>query len=396
MEQIPEQHRTGAPPPPWAIDLLLGIGVTLTVSLFIAADIQGSEPDAWAYLWAVGLGGLMLVRRRYPVLVVVLSAGAVISYYAAGYPAIGVAVPLAAAAFSAAEFGRMGAAIVTCSAVLLISVVYRVASGQDPALVLWFDAPGHALLLAAAIALGDGVRSRRRLRQQASEIAALTAERSARNAERRALAERLAIARELHDSIGHALTVVTLHAQIAEEALAVDPPPRRDQARARDAIRVIVDTTSSCFEDLRRTVGRLRSAHGSTRPALRIADLDTALTSARQAGLDVRTRVVVRSPIPVAVETAIYRIVQESVTNVIRHADATRVEVDVTEMEGMIAVSIVDDGAPGPSVPPPVVAEGSGVAGMRERAALLGGSFSAERLTTGFAVRASFPLAVIA
>lgn len=385
-----------ARPAPWVVDVLLGVGVTLIVSLFIAADIQGSEPDAWAYLWAVGLGGLMLVRRRYPVLVVVLSAGAVISYYAAGYPAIGVAVPLVAAAFSAAEFGRMGAAIITCTLVLAVSVVYRIATGQDPALVLWYDAPGHALLLAAAIALGDGVRSRRRLREQASEIAALTAERSARDAEQRALAERLAIARELHDSIGHALTIVALHAQVAEEALDAGESRPQDEAGARAAVRVIVDTTSASFEDLRRTVARLRNEGDGRRPPLRIADLDVALAPARQAGLEVRTRVLVRSPIPVAVEAAIYRIVQESVTNAIRHADATRIEVDVVESDASIGVSVVNDDGAGRSAPGPASTEGSGMAGMRERATLLGGAFSAVRLSAGFAVRATFPLEVTA
>ncbi|MDR5700164.1 sensor histidine kinase [Agromyces aerolatus] len=394
MEQIAAPGRSDARPAPWVIDLLLGIGVTLTVSMFIAADIQDSEPDGWAYLWAVGLGGLMLVRRRYPVIVVVLSAGAVISYYVAGYPAIGVAVPLAAAAFSAAEFGRMGAAVITCGTVLVISVVYRIAAGQDPAVVLWFDGPGHVLLLAAAIALGDSVRSRRALRRQASEIAALTAERSVREAEQRAIAERLAIARELHDSVGHALTVVTLHAQIAEEALDDDESGQGDVAAALAAIRIIGDTTSSTFEDVRRTVARLRREQGGARPPLRVTDLDAALRPAEQAGLEVRSNVEITSPIPATVEATIYRIVQESVTNVIRHADASRVTVDVTEREGAIDVRIVNDGTSEPSAPGRATPAGSGLAGMRERTTLLGGTFSAERVGRGFVVRASIPLDV--
>lgn len=390
-----------AGPAPWVVDLLLGIGVTLTVSVFIAADIQDSEPDGWAYLWAVGLGGLMLVRRRYPVIVVVLSAGAVLSYYAAGYPAIGVAVPLAAAAFSAAEFDRMVAAVITCTTVLLISVVYRVVvSGQDPSLVLWFDAPGHALLLGAAIALGDNVRSRRRLRRQATEIAALVAERSASEAEQRAMSERLAIARELHDSVGHALTVVSLHAQIAEEALDADPGSPTDDAGAREALRVITETTASSFEDVRRTVANLRKEHGAARPALRLGDLDRAVSPAMLAGLDVRTRVTVASALPAPVESAIVRIVQESITNVIRHANASRVEVAIAQHDGRVEVSVVDDGGAGaadagtadpPGRPPHV---GSGLAGMRERATLLGGTFSAAPTASGFAVRASIPLEV--
>jgi hypothetical protein len=173
-------ERTDPRPAPWVFDVLLGIGVTLIVSLVITADIEGNDPDGWAYLWAVGLGGLMLVRRRYPVIVVALSAGAVISYYAAGFPAIGVAVPLAAAVFSAAECGRVAAAVVASASVLLISVSYRLATGQDPAVVVGYDLPGHALLLAAAIAFGDSLRSRRELRRQSAENATCASWSSAR------------------------------------------------------------------------------------------------------------------------------------------------------------------------------------------------------------------------
>ncbi len=383
-----------ARPAPWVLDVLLGVGVTLVVSLFIAADIENSDPDGWAYLWAVGLGALMLVRRRYPVVVVLLSAGGVLSYYAAGYPAIGVAVPLAAAVFSAAERGRAVAAIVTSTSVLVISVAYRLAAGQDPVVVL-YELPGHALLLASAIALGDSVRSRRVLRSQASEIASLVAERYLREAEKRAMSERLAIARELHDSVGHALTVVTLHTQIAEETLDADPRPQ--DAAMRDSLRVISDTASSSFDELRRTVARLRREDGAVPTPLRIADLETAVRPARQAGLKVRMRVSVPSSLPPAMEAAVYRIVQESITNVVRHASATRIEVDVVQKEDIVDVSIVNDGAAEPASVPADGRPGNpgtGLAGMRERTKLLGGTFTAGHEGSGFAVRVSLPLEV--
>ncbi|GAB2567867.1 histidine kinase [Leucobacter ruminantium] len=380
-------------PARWILDVLLGIGVTLVVSLFIAADIQGSDPDAWAYLWAVGLGGVMLVRRRYPVIVLLLSAGAVISYYAAGYPAIGVAVPLAAAVFSAAEQGRIVASIVTAIAVLGISVSYRLVEGQDPSVVVGYELPGHALLLAAAIALGDGVRARRELRRRAAEIGELTAERSAREAEQRAMAERLAIARELHDSVGHALTVVALHAQTAEEALSSGETVARDECEAREAVRVIATTTSTSFEDLRRTVASLRREDPGSRTPLRITDLESAILPARRAGLEVVTSVSVVSPLPPMLEAATYRIVQEAITNVVRHADASRVDVDIRENADFLRVSVVNDGRVFPDRSPSTgEAKGRGLSGMRERALLLGGTFSAGPDGAGFAVRASIPL----
>lgn len=385
--------------------MVLGIGVTLVVSLFIASDVQGSDPDAWAYLWAVGLGGVMLVRRRYPVIVLLLSAGAVISYYAAGYPAIGVAVPLAAAVFSAAEQGRISAAAATAATVLGISVAYRLAAGQDPSVVVGYDLPGHALLLAAAIALGYGLRARRELRRQAAEIGELTAERSAREAEQRATAERLAIARELHDSVGHALTVVALHAQIAEEALtsgeasisdeASTPDEIRtvDERALRDAVEVIAATTSKTFDDLRRTVASLRREDPGSRAPLRLADLESAVLPARRAGLEVVTSVSVVSPLPPTLEAATYRIVQEAITNVVRHADASRADIEIRQSDGHLHLAIVNDGRVSPDPSPSTgEATGRGLSGMRERALLLGGTFSAGSEGSGFAVRASIPL----
>ncbi|MDF2508600.1 MAG: histidine kinase, partial [Microbacterium sp.] len=383
-------RRVDGGPAPWVFDVLLGIGVTLTVSLFIAADVGENEPDGWAYLWAAGLGALMLARRRYPVIVVLLSVGAWLSYYVAGYPPIGVAVPLAAAVFSAAEYGRIGAAIAGSGAVIGISVVYRLAVGQDPAFVL-YDLPGHALLLAGAVALGDSVRSRRELRRQSEQIEELTIERYAREAEQRVMAERLAIARELHDSVGHALTVVTLHTQVIEEALG------SDDAEVRRSLEAIADTTSATFADLRRTVASLRNEGAPSRSPLGISDLESATLPARQAGLDVRTNVRLRSTPSPTVEAAVYRIVQESITNVVRHADASRVDVDIEEGDdGMVDVSIVDDGKGSRrAAPPPSTHQGTGIAGMRERAHLLGGTFSAERHTSGFAVKASIPMEVV-
>ncbi|MFD5215363.1 sensor histidine kinase [Microbacterium sp. NPDC058345] len=379
---------------PWVLDAVLGMAVMLIVSLFIVADIENADPDGWAYVWALGLGGLMLARRRYPVVVVVLSAAAVLSYYAAGYPAIGVAVPLAAAVFSAAERGRITAAVVTAASLLLVSVAYRLAVGQAPAVVVGYDLPGHALLLGGAIAFGDSVRSRRSLRQRASEIAALVAERSQREAEKQAMSERLVIARELHDSVGHALTVVTLHTQIAEEALDADERPHPDEVTIRDALGVISETASASFEELRRTVARLRKEDGAAHAAPRLSELETAIRPARQAGLAVRTQVSVRSALPPGVEEAIYRIVQESITNVVRHSAASRVDVEIAQREGSVDVSVINDGVMDRATADSRdrVEKGRGLAGMRERATLLGGSFSAGREEgSRFAVRVSLP-----
>lgn len=376
-------------PAPWVLDLLLGIGVALTVSLFIAADVDQTDPDGWAYLWAVALGALMLARRRHPVIVVVLSLAAVIAYYVAGYPPIGVAVPLAAAVFSAAEYRHVPTAVIASAFWILMSVAYRLAVGQDPAFVVGYELPGNALLLAGAIALGDSVRGRRESRRQAAEIAALTADRLERESAQRAMSERLAIARELHDSVGHALTVITLHAQVAEEALGTD------DGEVQRSLAVISDTTAATFADLRQTVAGLRRQDETSRSPLRIADLDAALLPARHAGLQVRTEVDVHSTLAPHLEAAIYRIVQESVTNIVQHADASHVDVQIAEGAGMVTVSVVNDDRGAPRADPQASPRrGNGIPGMRERAQLLGGTLAAGAHGSDFAVRASIPLEV--
>lgn len=379
--------RSKAQPAAWVLDALLGLGVTLIVAVFVAADVGQSEPEGWAYLWAVGLGGLMLVRRLYPVIVVILSVGAVLSYYAADYPPIGLAVPLAAAVFSAAEYGRVTAAVVASATVTVVSVAYRLAVGQNSSFVVGYELPGQALLLAGAIALGDSVRARRELRRQAGEIAELVAERYAREADQRLISERLAIAREVHDSVGHALTVVTLHTQVLEEALSSDDP------EVRHSLQAISGTASATLADLRRTVAGLREEMGSSRSPLKVVDLGSAILPAEQAGMEVGTHIDITSDLSPSIEATIYRIVQESITNVVKHAHASHVQVSVQQADGMVSLTVVDDGRgtgePGPSASSPA---GNGIAGMRERTQLLGGTFSASRQEMGFTVRASIPV----
>ncbi|HEX6954342.1 MAG TPA: histidine kinase [Agromyces sp.] len=367
---------------PWAVDALLGVGVTLTVSLVIAADLDGSGDGGWAaYLWAIGLGGLMLVRRRHPVLVLALSVVGLFAYYAAGLPPIGVAVPVAAAVFSAAEAGRLVAAAVASGVVLGVSTAYRLAVGQDPGYVLAFELPGHLLLLAAAAALGDGLRSRRTAQARADEVTALVAERTRRQAEERIAAERLAVARDLHDSLGHAMAVVSLHSQVAREAIG------RDDDAARAALDVIATTTGRANADLRGTVSALRRPGEARREIPRLAGLDAAYASARAAGIEVIADVDERMPLSAPVEAAVYRIVQESITNVVRHADASEVRITAGVHDGILRLEVVDDGGVAEEA-----GDGHGIVGMRERAEALGGTLEAFPTDAGFAVHATLPI----
>ncbi|HEY6799360.1 MAG TPA: histidine kinase, partial [Agromyces sp.] len=214
--------------PGWVVDALIGITVAVLVSLVITADQGGRQrPDVIAYLWAVGLGTLMLVRRRHPLIVLAVSALGLFAYYAAGYPAIGLAVPIAAALFSAAEFGHALAAVITAVLVTVVSVGFRLLEGQSFSLVVGYELVGHLALMAAAIALGDSLRSRREVQAAARRLTELSARQARLDADARVHAERLAIARDLHDSVGHDASVISLHAEVGREAAGHDDEATR-------------------------------------------------------------------------------------------------------------------------------------------------------------------------
>lgn len=367
-------------PAPWLYDLLLALGVALILALLMAADLGGSDPPAAAYLWPVGFGSLMFVRRSHPRLVVWASVAGFFAYYASGATPIGVALPVAAAVYSAAEASRLVTAITGSACVLALSLGYRLVDGQDPGFLLAYDLPPNLALLAAAVALGDSVRARRELARHAERIAELTAERYRRTAEQRAQEERLAMSRDLHDSMGHALALISLHVQVAEEA---GPGPDR-----QEALQVIRSTASRALADLRRTVTGLRRGEATPRHTAMLDDLPAAVGPADAAGIRTSLHVDVADPLPVSVQTAVYRVVQESITNVLRHSDADQVEVGVRLTEGTVHVRVADNGT---LTPPAGPLPGHGLPGMRERVEALGGTFSAGRTGSGFVVRAELP-----
>ncbi|MER5457304.1 sensor histidine kinase [Micromonospora sp. NPDC002389] len=372
---------------PWLTDVLLGVGVTAVVSVVITANEGGrQEPDRIAYLWAVGLGALMLARRRYPVVVLAVTVLGLFAYYAAGYPAVGLAVPVAAALFSAAEQGRLAASISAAVVVVVVSVVVRLAEGQNFSFVVGYELAGHVLLMGAAIALGDSLRSRRTAQTDARRIAELTEERYRQEADARVQGERIAIARDLHDSLGHTTSVIALHADVAREALG------RDEEATRSALELIRATARRSMDDLRRTVALLRRDDDPPRTVVSLAHLDAVTGAAGAAGFDVDVQVRVHSALPAPVEAAAYRIVQEAVTNVVRHSAGSRVEIRIAQDDRQVTVSVTDSGADRPTTDR-ATDGGNGIAGMRERAQSLGGSLTAEHQATGFAVRAELPLA---
>jgi signal transduction histidine kinase len=207
------------------------------------------------------------------------------------------------------------------------------------------------------------------------------------DAERRVTEERLRIAREVHDVVAHAMVAINVQAGVA--AYLVD----HDTDQARESLLHIKRTSGDALADLRATLGVLRdpAQAGPVGPAAGLDDLDAVAGQLRAAGVDVTVDVDTVGMVPTAVHSASYRIVQEALTNVLRHANAETVNVVVCADDGMLTIVIADDGS---STGQPTTGSGAGVRGMRERAEALGGTLHADPgADGGWRVEATLPLA---
>jgi signal transduction histidine kinase len=346
------------------VDGLLGYAVAMAVAVAVFTSSTDRPGEPWlAYAFALGFGLVLLMRRRRPVLVLVLTSLGICVYYTLQYPPIGLALPIAAALFSAAEAGHLRIGIIVSAVLVSLSLYFRIVGGEDPRQLLGYELPPVIALMGASLALGDGVRSRRLLRESQRER-----ERQARlELEHRATEqrneERLRLARDLHDALGHNVAMISMQSAVAVEAL----PERIPEAqRAVSEIRGISVATMS---ELRSTVRRLRSLESVVVLPAGLEDLSSLADQARSNGLDVRIiETGEERDVPDALGRAAYRIVQEALTNVIRHANAAKVTVTLDRGPEVLMISVRDDGQGAAHV-----VEGNGVRGMRERATELGG-----------------------
>ncbi|MEU4157499.1 histidine kinase [Actinoplanes sp. NPDC026670] len=350
------------------VDVAVAAGVAGVLALIATAGLGGEPGSGGAYLGAAALGALMLGRRRHSRTVAILTVLGLFAYYAAGFPAIGVAVPVAAALYSAAEAGHRRIAVAAGLVALVVSVVFRLREGQDFGFVVLYDGIGHLALMAAAIAIGELVRARRR-------IAALTGRQIELEAGRRIHEHNQELSRELHDSIGHALTVAAIQANVARQ----EAPRRPDAAVA--ALDHVARALSDALTELRSTVRKLR-------PQPSLGDLDALMDTARDAGFRVRAAI---EPVgdPATAATA-YRLVREAVTNVLRHSAGRSIAVEIRADDGILLVSVEDDGVSGEPG-----ASGAGLTGLRERVAAAGGRLDAGPVEHGWRVSAALPLETI-
>jgi signal transduction histidine kinase len=370
--------------PPVAADAALA-GVVAVVTLTSVVVTDRNDPGVQLTVGGVALLVVQFValvwRRRAPltVAVVVIAAGMWYGIAKLPDPAVGFAPAVAIYTVAAWRTRRVGIAAAAVAAGLgTLALLFS--RDSDIADVAVNYAGGIT-----AWAVGETVRNQR------DEAAAAEARR-AEDARRAVADERVRIARDLHDVVAHHLSVIVVQAEAAQEVLAADPD------RAESAMGTVADTARGALGELRRVLGVLRSDPGDRAPQPDLASVDDLVAAVRQAGLAVDVRTEGRErPVAAVVGLTAYRVVQEALTNVLRHAAARRAEVALAFETDALVVTVSDDGrgaATGAGANAVGNGAGHGLAGMRERVATLGGSLDAgPRGGGGFAVRARLPLA---
>ncbi|MDN5917501.1 MAG: histidine kinase [Pseudonocardia sp.] len=368
------------------LDVVLSAATIVLVGVAVSADLgDGVGRGPVAYGFAVGLGGLMLVRRRFPVGVLVTTAVVLLLYYRLGQPPIGLAVPVVAALFSAAEQGRTRWASAIAAALVVVSTSVRAVQGDDPGLLFGYELPSTAALMAASIACGAAVRARREWHTERRRREVTARWEREQEATDRVERERLRIARDLHDLLAHTTAVIALHTDVAREALHEDPDAAdRSLATVRTAC-------SSITRELRATLGVLRDPgdSGGTPPDGLRERLAALLQETRIAGVEIGfDGSDGLDVLPAVTATTAFHVVREALTNVLRHSSASHVDLTVVAGSEQVTIRVSDDG--GAAADPG--AGGWGIIGMRERVELTGGRLSAAPGPRGFVVEATLPL----
>jgi signal transduction histidine kinase len=358
---------------PWLVDLSI-VGLLLVIE--IGAAVEHAQHQAAAVVLSVAEVAPLVVRRRYPVLVVVAVTAASLAMIALGVWEV--PLPLGVALYTLSSLRERRADRAIGIAAILAIAIAVLAAGK-----LGFGAgAARVVFLVAAALLGDSIGSRRAYVREIEEKAErLELERESES--RRAAAEEQArIARELHDIVAHALSVIVVQSGAADDAF------ERDPAAAREPIRAINSAARAALADLRRVLGILQdSAEYEPQPGL--DQLDRLVDQIRATGLQVSLEVEgTPRPLSAAVELSAFRIVQEALTNSLKHAAAQHVRVRIRYSDSL-ELEIRDDGVG----PENTATGGNGLIGMRERLALLGGTLTAGAAPGGgFGITAEIPI----
>ncbi|ROP37014.1 signal transduction histidine kinase [Saccharothrix texasensis] len=361
---------------PIRLDLLLA--VVLTTLTVVTTANQAGPVDRAAYVLAALTVAPIALRQLAPLATMAVMLGALAAYSLFafdGLPSAGVGVLVGM--FTVATLRPRSTAAVVFS----VTTVVMVVAFLGAAVVSWSEVAQSVLVVMGAWMLGEGTRRWAR-----------RAERSAEEAARAVADERVRIARELHDIVAHHMSVISLQAGVAQYVL------DSDLATARQAITTVGATSREALTEMRRLLDVLRVDHDDDyRPQPGLAALDGLVERARGAGLPVEVTVTGEArELQPGPDLCAYRVVQESLTNVLKHAGPAEARIDVDYGEQTLVLKVTDNGraAAGASGPDH---EPHGIRGMRERAELYGGVLSAGPTADGgFGVVLRLPMGEVA
>ena len=368
----------------------IGLPLVLAVAALVEVAVGGDIDAPWPIVGVFALGTtLPLLWRREAPLVVLVCTLACITIPDATYgiannasaPFAGVLVAVyAGGAYTSRRDGRLAAGVIA-----VMVVVTAVAIGED----VIGDIVFIGGILFAVWGAATVVRSRQEL---AGALAERTVELEQEREETAKLAvaeERARIARELHDVVAHSVSMMVVQAGAERRALGGERP------ETAAVLGTIEDTGRAAMAELRRLLGLLRRSDDelALAPQPSLSHLDDLVEQVREAGMPVDLRIEGEPrPLAAGIDLSAYRIVQEALTNALKHAGPARALVTVRYGDGELEIEITDDGAD--AAAGDVVAGGHGLVGMRERVALIGGDLdTGRRRGGGYAVRARLPLA---
>jgi len=358
----------------WAIAVC--VAATLLVA-GLSGDHPATDLDLLGYV-LLAAGGLVLAwRRRAPIAVLAVTGLCAVGYQAIGFDVAAVAYLFAV--YAAVRAGHRAITIAVSVAMLATLPLAALAAPQDWPVREAFEQARGALELAWLIAAGAAGEALRQAERRADE-AERTREETAR---RRANEERLHIARELHDSLTHQISIIKVQAEVAVHLA------RKRGEQVPAALLAIREAGREATRELRATLEALRD--DDKNPPHGLDHVPELVERARATGLDAKLTIEGERPdVPVAVDRTAYRIVQESLTNITRHAAAATASVRIDYHPDALAIRVDDDGRATPATPP---VPGVGLLGMHERVTALGGRLRAEpRGEGGFTVDAELPV----
>ncbi|RLE26707.1 MAG: sensor histidine kinase, partial [Actinobacteria bacterium] len=365
---------------PFTIDAVFAVVLFVLAASDVAMWTRGTspetQPNAITYVLLAGQTLPLAYRRRYPVAVMYLVSASIGLYWIIDYP-LGFDAAAMIGIYSAAKYGvdrhrtwiNLGAVAVTITT--LGTIDFSVGDDEDP----WYIALGFAGLHVAAALLGELFYQRRQRIVDLQDRAARAEEALEASARLAVVSERARIAREMHDVVAHGMSIISVQASAAQEIAHVDAD------KTVEILENIENVSRESLSEMRRMLGVLRggeAAEISLSPQPTLAAVDAAVDQSVDAGVAVDLVVTgEQRDLPPGVELAAFRIVQEALTNVRKHAGrSASASVRIAYGSGAVTVEIIDDGA-GAATSMSPTGGGNGLIGIRERVEIYSGEFDA-------------------